>query len=130
MWYKSVNFEKFGSPETPIESPETTLHELKAIQKLDSTSAICVPLVMWYETLYTYGLLPVYLFTDTIYPKLYISTQLPFVPSMMTSYFYTIAVLWPCLVIYIYFLQIKCYKVIQLIHMIKIDQTWFSSNNI
>ena len=84
MWYKSVNFEKFGSPETPIESPETTLHELKAIQKLDSTSAICVPLVMWYETLYTYGLLPVYLFTDTIYPKLYISTQLPFVPSMMT----------------------------------------------
>ena len=67
MWYKCVNLEKFKSPETPIKSlviplkvlifiifTLTTLHELKAIKKLDSTSALGLPLVMWYEALYIY----------------------------------------------------------------------------
>ena len=58
-----------------------------------------------------YGLLPLYLLTDAVYPKLYISKQLPFVPLLMTSLYCTIGVLWSWLLLYKYFLQTKCYKV-------------------
>jgi len=80
-----------------------TLALLKKIHKVEN-GFFGLPFVTWYESLYLYGLAPLYLYTEFGHQILGFQEKLPFVPLMMTSFYCSIGVIWSWLLLYSDFL--------------------------
>ena len=63
-----------------------------------------LPFVTWYESLYLYGLVPLYLYTEFGHQLLGFQEKLPFIPLMMTSFYCSIGVIWSWMLLYFDFL--------------------------
>ena len=66
-----------------------------------------LPFVTWYENLYLFGLIPLYVYTEFGHSLLGLQTKLPFIPLMMTSLYCSVGVMWSWLVLYLDFLSDK-----------------------
>jgi len=105
----------YKSAETPIKLSIFMLFTIISIcwmkelprLKVHTSSSFGLPFVRWYEALYLYGLIPLYIFTDILHPYMAIATNFPFLPLLMTSLYCAMGVHWSWLLLLRHFIKMK-----------------------
>ena len=67
-------------------------------------SFLGLPFVSWYESLYLFGLVPLYIYTELGHQLLGVQEKFPFIPLMLTSFYCSIGVLWSWVLLYFDFM--------------------------